>query len=197
MPMHIRHVPLEAGRVRLVPLELSHAGALYEAGAAAEIWRHLPRGAATPDDMRIMVRQALAEQERGWRFAYTIMERETAIGSTSILGPSVEHRSFEIGLTWLTPAAWGTGLNQASKYALLRHGFENAGAVRVQFRTAAGNIRSQMALRKIGAVCEGTLRKSYQGEDMMFFSILDDEWPTVKANLESYTFTTAAPDGGC
>jgi RimJ/RimL family protein N-acetyltransferase len=188
MTMHIRHVPLAEGRLRLVPLEISHTEALHAAGASAEVWRHLPHQADSFDDMKRMVRQAVAEQEKGWRYTYTIFERDTVIGSTSILSPSPQHRSFEIGFTWLTPSSWGSGLNQAAKYALLKHGFEDADAVRIQFRTSAANIRSQQALKKIGAVYEGTLRKSFDGTDMMFFSILNDEWPAVKEKLMPYTY---------
>jgi RimJ/RimL family protein N-acetyltransferase len=187
MSMSIRPAPLAAGSVKLIPLEISHAEALFEAGTDAVIWKHLPLRAPTLDHMRRIVRQAIEDGERGHRITYTVMKQDSVMGSTSILNPSAEHRSFEIGFTWLTPSSWGTGLNQTSKYLLLSHGFEDAGAVRIQFRTAAGNIRSQQALKKIGAVCEGTLRKSFHGTDMMFFSILGDEWPAVKEMLEPFT----------
>ena len=109
------------------------------------------------------------------------------MGSTSILNPSAEHRSFEIGFTWLTPSSWGTGLNQTCKSRRSATVSKMRELIRIQFRTAAGNIRSQQALKKIGAVSEGTLRKSFHGTDMMFFSILGDEWPAVKEKLEPFT----------
>jgi len=191
----LRPVPLAAGGVALEPLALSHAEELYHAGNSARIWNHLPFRPSSPEEMLELVRQAAEDAEAGRRIAYAIKRNGTVLGSTSILGPSPEHRSFEIGFTWLAPSAWGTGLNGICKYLLLRYGFEDAGAARIQFRTTTGNIRSQTALRKIGAVYEGTLRKSFQGADMMFFSIVSEEWPAVRERLAPAAAAAEAESG--
>jgi len=112
------------------------------------------------------------------------------IGSTSYLDIRPQHRGLEIGRTWIGKRWQGTVVNPESKYLLLRHAFESLGAVRVQFKTDANNIRSQRAIEKLGARREGVLRR-YQvrsngcHRDSVMYSIIDEEWPEVKARLEA------------
>lgn len=73
---------------------------------------------------------------------------------------------------------------------LLQHAFETLGCIRVQIKTDLRNVRSQDAIERIGGVREGTLRRvivMYNGyqRSTAYFSILDDEWANVKANLEA------------
>jgi RimJ/RimL family protein N-acetyltransferase len=98
-------------------------------------------------------------------------------------------RGLEIGSTWLGKPWQRTGINTEAKYLLLRHAFEDLGAVRVQLKTDGRNTQSQRAIERLGAVREGVLRK-YQRvwdgfvRDSVMFSITDDEWPAVKGRLE-------------
>jgi RimJ/RimL family protein N-acetyltransferase len=74
------------------------------------------------------------------------------------------------------------------KYLLLRHAFEDLGAVRVQLKTDRRNERSQRAVERLGAVREGILRKHMAVRDgfirdTVYYSILDTEWPEVKRRL--------------
>jgi RimJ/RimL family protein N-acetyltransferase len=76
------------------------------------------------------------------------------------------------------------------KYLMLRHAFDSWKMVRVQFKTAASNERSQRAIEKLGAVREGVLRnhRRLAGgrlDDTILYSITDQEWPQVKAALEA------------
>jgi len=95
----------------------------------------------------------------------------------------------EIGGTWYAPAFQRTGVNTESKYLLLGHAFEDLGCLRVQFRTDVRNLRSQKAIERLGAASEGVLRDHMILPDgtvrsSVIYSILKDEWPAVKANLE-------------
>jgi RimJ/RimL family protein N-acetyltransferase len=121
-----------------------------------------------------------------------------AIGRTTFMDIKPEHRGLEIGRTWIGRAFHCTRVNPEAKYLMLRHAFERLAptAIRVQITTNGTNLHSQAAIAKLGAVREGVLRKSRimpptldRAEalvrDWVHFSIIDDEWPGVKARLEA------------
>ena len=124
--------------------------------------------------------------------AYAIFLKSTgeAVGMTGYLEIRPAHRGLEIGRTWIAKAHQGSRVNPESKYLLLRHAFEELGAVRVQFKTDSRNLHSQRAIEKLGAQREGVLRR-YQIRsngyirDTAMYSILAEEWPGVKAGLEA------------
>jgi RimJ/RimL family protein N-acetyltransferase len=105
------------------------------------------------------------------------------------LNISRRDRGLEIGSTWLGKPWQRTRINTEAKYLLLRHAFEVLGAVRVQLKTDSRNVASQRAIERLGAIREGILRKhmlSQQGfmRDSVLYSIIDDDWPTIKGRLE-------------
>lgn len=109
-------------------------------------------------------------------------------GSSRYLNIEAAHRRLEIGWTWLERAQWGTGANVEMKYLLLRHAFEDWGAMRVEFKTDARNLRVRGALLGVGASFEGVFRKHMilpdSIRDSAWYAIVDDDWPRVKAMLE-------------
>ena len=110
------------------------------------------------------------------------------VGSTRYLALRPEHRSLEIGWTWLTPEAWGTGINVEAKLLMFEHAFEQLGCLRVELKTDAWNERSRGAMAALPAQFEGVHRKSMlvrggQRRDSAWYSVIDDEWPEVRANL--------------
>ena len=110
------------------------------------------------------------------------------VGSTRYLNVEPLHRRTEIGWTWLERPQWGTGANIETKYLLLRNAFENWGAMRVEFKTDARNLRVRGALLGIGATFEGIFRKHMvlpdSIRDSAWYAIVDDDWPAAKALLE-------------
>ncbi|MDF2653327.1 MAG: acetyltransferase, family [Paenibacillus sp.] len=100
-------------------------------------------------------------KEQGLRFPFVIFDKSTSeiVGSTSYLDISLLNRKLEIGGTWLDPKVWRTGVNTECKYLLLKYGFEELNLIRVQFRTDTRNERSNLAIQRIGAQFEGTLRQ--------------------------------------
>jgi RimJ/RimL family protein N-acetyltransferase len=116
-----------------------------------------------------------------------IVDGEPA-GSTRYLNIEPFHRRTEIGWTWLERAHWGTGANIETKYLLLQNAFEDWGAMRVEFKTDARNLRVRGALLGIGATFEGIFRKHMvlpdSIRDSAWYAIVDDDWPAVKALLE-------------
>ena len=113
------------------------------------------------------------------------------VGTTRFIDIRRPHRGLEIGWTWLAPEAQRSAINTEAKYLMLRQAFDGWGALRVQLKTDANNARSRAAILRIGAVYEGILRKQllrahdgYQ-RDTAMFSIVEPEWPAVKAGLEA------------
>jgi RimJ/RimL family protein N-acetyltransferase len=110
------------------------------------------------------------------------------VGSSRYLNVEELHRRLEIGWTWLERAQWGTGANIETKYLLLRNAFEEWGAMRVEFKTDARNLRVRGALLGVGASFDGIFRKHMilpdSIRDSAWYSVLDDDWPRVKAMLE-------------
>jgi N-acetyltransferase len=187
-----RTVTLEGRHVRLEPLAPAHAADLLEAGADPETWRYMSRPHLRDlADTQAWIAAALEGMARGAQVAFAIVARASgrAVGSTQFFDIRRHDRAVEIGRTWLSPAARRTAINTECKYLLLRHAFEDLGAVRVQLKTDARNERSQRAIERIGAVREGVLRRHivlWDGfiRDTVFYSIVDLEWPAVKLRLE-------------
>jgi RimJ/RimL family protein N-acetyltransferase len=182
---------LAGSLVRLEPLGPHHVDGLCAVGLDPEIWRLTIAKVDSRGAMERYVAQALAEQRAGTAlpFATVLQASGEVIGSTRFHSPAPAHRRVEIGWTWLGRAWQRTGANTEAKYLLLRHAFEQWGCLRVEFKTSTLNQRSRAALRRIGAVEEGVLRSHMINEDgtvrdSVYYSILLDEWPTVKLRLE-------------
>jgi RimJ/RimL family protein N-acetyltransferase len=184
---------LEGRVVRLEPLTAAHADGLWEASRDPRVWQWLsivqPRDGAAWD---AFVGQALQAAEDGAEIPFATVSRATGrpIGSTRFLALRPEQRSVEIGWTWLAPEAWGGGANVEAKLLQLRHAFETWGCRRVELKTDARNERSRGAMEAFGAVFEGIHRQHMivrEGEnrDSAWYSVLDAEWPAVRAGLEA------------
>ena len=185
-------VTLEGKLVRLEPLELRHAEGLMTATHGhEELWRHLAILPDTIEEYELFIETALAEQNAGNSIPFAIVEKATneVIGSTRYMDIRAVHSGVEIGWTFLAARVWRTGINTECKYLLLRHAFESGGAARVQLKTDARNERSRTAILRLGAKFEGVLRKHQLRRDgslrdTAMYSVIDEEWPAVKANLE-------------
>ena len=189
--MEIKPVTLEGKHVRLEPVRLDHVAALWRIGAYEEIWRYMPYTVRSEDDMRIFIEAELRKQQAGFafRFVTIVKPSEQLVGSTSYLNIDRQHRRLEIGGTWITPSWQRSAVNTEAKFLQLSHAFETLGCIRVEFKTDSLNVKSQQALVRIGAVEEGTFRNHMVMPDgrlrhSVYFSIVDGEWPSVKALLE-------------
>jgi N-acetyltransferase len=111
------------------------------------------------------------------------------VGSSRFLNVEEFHKRAEIGWTWLERAQWGTGANIETKYLLLSQAFDRWGAMRVEFKTDARNLRVRGALLGVGGTFEGIFRKHMKLPDSIrdsaWYAIVDDDWPRVKAMLEA------------
>src|SRR5215467_11005427 len=193
-PLHIvLPVTLEGSVVRLEPIGREHAQLFWDIAkdSLEDIFRWIPYSMKTPEDFEKLVDKAFVEQERGESVVFATVERSSGktIGSTRFMNVDRTNKRVEIGSTWIAPAWQRTAVNTEAKYLMLRHAFEVWGCMRVELKTDALNERSRNAILRIGAKEEGTLRRhlltwSGRVRDTVYFSILDSEWPAVKATLE-------------
>ena len=189
--MNIDSVMLEGRVVRLEPMTLAHVDALCRVGLDPSLWTLTTIRVETRDDMQRYVETALAEQAAGTALPFVTTARDSGevIGSTRFANVVHEHARAEIGWTWITPRWQRTAVNTEAKYLMLRHAFERMGCRRVELKTNALNARSRAAMLRIGATEEGTLRRHMintdgSPSDSVYFSVIADEWPAVRARLE-------------
>ncbi len=190
--MNIEPITLEGRHIRLEPLSLDHLDALCRVGFDESIWRWMPYSALNEADMRRYIETALKQQEAGWALPFATVERASGrvVGSTRYMNIDKPNRRVEIGSTWIGLQWQRTAINTEAKYLMLRHAFETWDCIRVEFKTDALNQPSRTALLRIGATAEGTHRKHMilpdgRVRDSVYFSIIDSEWPAVKADLEA------------
>jgi RimJ/RimL family protein N-acetyltransferase len=182
---------LEGGLVALEPLRGSHAEELWRAAQAPEIWDWLANLGADRELFDEWLRLSLEANAAGHEGVFAVRERRTdsVVGSTRFMAVRPADRVVEIGWTWFNPAVWRTGVNVETKLLLFRHAFEELGCIRVELKTDARNERSRNAMAALPAQFEGVLRKhmivpTVGIRDSAYYSVTDDEWPAVRANLE-------------
>jgi N-acetyltransferase len=177
--------------VRVEPLSAEHEAGLIEAAGDPEMFTWMPVDmASSRDALHEWLMSTLAAAREGSAVPFAIVGADSGrvLGSTRFLELRFEHLRAEIGWTWLTRSAWSTGVNVETKLLLLEHAFERVGLRRVEFKTDARNERSRGALIALGSTFEGILRKHMVvrnggARDSAYYSVIDDEWPAVKARL--------------
>jgi RimJ/RimL family protein N-acetyltransferase len=184
---------LTGARVRLEPLRAEHAPLLWEIAKdhLADLFQWIPYQLSSLEDFQEFNRQVLEEQRRGVSVPFAIFELKAneIAGTTRFMNLDLANRKVEIGSTWIAPRWQKTVVNTEAKYLMLCHAFESWKCLRVELKTDALNQRSRNAILRLGAKEEGRLRKhmvTWDGRqrDSVYFSILDTEWPAVKAGLE-------------
>ncbi len=184
-------VILKGHVVRLEPLVQSHVADLLPHAQDEAIWRFLPYGLLNNEDKLLNhVWGLLSQQKAGQTVPFAVIHLKTgrAVGMTRFMEIRPENRGLEIGGTWYGADYRRTAVNTECKFLLLQHAFESLACIRVQLKTDARNLPSQRAIERIGAVREGVLRQHVimpDGflRDTVYYSILDKEWPQVKADL--------------
>lgn len=182
-------VTLENSFVRLEPLAADHSDDLSAAAAGLEhAWyTSVPKPDGVADD----IARRLAWQAEGHMNAWAIRRLDTGrvVGETTYCNIDQANRHVEIGHTWLGLEAQRTAVNTAAKLLLLTHAFEACDAIAVEFRTHWHNRQSRAAIARLGAKQDGVLRNHRLGpdgtlRDTVVFSILPQEWPAVRLDLE-------------
>lgn len=184
-------VPLRGDRVELEPLELAHADGLWEAAQAPEIWAWLAHIGESRECFDRWMEVSLAAMAEGREGVFAIRDRRAGrlVGSSRYMAVRPPDRVVEIGWTWFNPSVWRSGVNIETKLLMLAHAFETLGCVRVELKTDARNERSRAAIAALPAQFEGVLRNHMIVPDVglrdsAYYSVIDSEWPAVRANLE-------------
>jgi RimJ/RimL family protein N-acetyltransferase len=185
-------VTLEGRHVRLEPLDLDrHWDGLLAIGLEPALWRFTAAKIHDAAGLRRYFETAVADRELGTTAPFATIDRASGrvAGSTRFGNIVAEHKRAEIGWTWLGAEFRRTACNTEAKYLMFRHAFETWGLMRVELKTSLTNEPSKNAMRRLGLVEEGMFRKWMFNEDgtirdTVWFSIIDDEWPEMKARLE-------------
>ena len=182
---------LTGAHVHLVPLSHDHVSALCEVGIDPELWRWVPTNVENVDGMRAFVTEALAERDAGRAIPFAQIDATTnrVVGTTRLANIDRTHRRAEIGWTWIGRPWQRTAINTEAKLLLFTYAFGTMGCKRVELKTDALNSQSRTAIARLGAVQEGIFRRHMitstgRSRDTVYFSVIEEEWPTVRRNLE-------------
>jgi N-acetyltransferase len=188
---------LEGSRVTLEPLAEEHRDGLWKVGQPNEIWAWLAKLNRDRDYFDSWFDATLATDAAGegaptetGAFAVRRNADGALVGSSRYLNVRRHDRVVEIGWTWFNPSVWQTGVNVETKLLMFTRAFETLGCVRVELKTDARNERSRGAMTRLPAHFEGIMRKhmivpEVGQRDSAYFSVIDDEWPDVRAALQS------------
>ncbi len=189
--MQVVPVTLEGKLVQLEPLSMDHLSALTEAASDQRIWQWWTDRMESEDDLCRYIQTGLDTAAAGTAMPWATRSKKDnrVIGATRFADIHAGYRTLEIGWTWMHPGYQRTGINVEAKFLQLRHAFEAMGARRVAFKTHHQNLTSQNAIQALGAKPEGVFRNHYIMHDgtprhSYWYSIIAEEWPEVKDNLE-------------
>ncbi|WMT92543.1 GNAT family protein [Pelagibacterium sp. H642] len=161
---------------------------LERAAAYPEIWQHMVRDASTPMTFKSYSEELLALRSQRREIPFVIRKDGAAIGVCKLMQIDVQQERLSMGGTWITPSAWGTGVNTDVRRIIFSFAFDVIEANRVEIRVYHDNPRNLAALEKIGAVYEGMLREHFidrnnRRRDVAVFSVLKREWAAVSKRL--------------
>jgi N-acetyltransferase len=190
-PSPFLEVPtLRGDHVVLEPLAAHHEAELAEAVQDGELWRLWVTRIPPPEGMRAEISRRLAEHAAGTMVPWTVRDARTgrAVGMTTYMNVRADNRRLEIGSTWLAASAQRTAVNPEAKLLLLTRAFEVLDCVAVEFRTHWHNRRSRRAIEALGAKQDGVLRNQDLWQDgtvrdVVVYSVIEAEWPTVRLGL--------------
>jgi RimJ/RimL family protein N-acetyltransferase len=184
----IEPVTLTGKHVVLEPADRRHHADLLAAAQDDRVWAWLPW--ARPRTKADVAAYLKGERAIAFPFAQVDAASGRAVGVTTYRDVDEEHRTLEIGGTWIGRPWWRTAINTEAKLLFIGHAFEALAANRVALKTDIRNERSQAAIARLGAVREGVLRHQYVRRDgslrdSVMFSIVPEEWPAVKSHLHA------------
>jgi N-acetyltransferase len=183
-------VTLRGREVSLQPLSQAHRADLIEALNDGELWKLWYTNIPAPDQLDAEIRRRLALHQQGAMVPFTVVEESSnqAVGMTTFMNLDAANRRLEIGATWYRNRVQRTAVNTECKLLLLSYAFEQLKCLAVEFRTHFFNRQSRAGIERLGAKLDGVLRQHQLARngtprDTCVYSILDGEWPTVKAHL--------------
>ena len=189
----LQETQLLGKHVQLVPLSMAHHDALIEAVKDGELWRHWYTFIPTPEKMTDEISRRLNLHQQGSMLPFAVLQEGKAVGMTTYMNIDAPNKRVEIGSTWYRANVQRSSLNTECKRLLLAHAFEQLNCIAVEFRTHFFNQQSRSAIERLGAKLDGILRNHAINthpdavgalRDTCVYSILNTEWPSVKAHLD-------------
>jgi len=184
---------LRGQHVCLMPLSAAHHDDLLEAVKDGELWRHWYTAIPTPDKMAAEIERRLSLHKQGSMLPFTVQVNGKAVGMTTYMNIDAANQRVEIGSTWYRASVQRSPVNTECKRLLLAYAFEQLQCNAVEFRTHFFNQQSRRAIERLGAKLDGVLRNHQINHhpdaagalrDTCVYSILNTEWPSVKAHLD-------------
>lgn len=189
----LQETQLLGKHVQVVPLSMAHHDALIEAVKDGELWRHWYTFIPTPEKMADEISRRLNLHQQGNMLPFAVLQEGKAVGMTTYMNIDAPNKRVEIGSTWYRANVQRSSLNTECKRLLLAHAFEQLNCIAVEFRTHFFNQQSRNAIERLGAKLDGILRNHAINthpdavgalRDTCVYSILNTEWPSVKAHLD-------------
>jgi len=180
---------LQSAHCALEPLAPEHHDALVAAARDGELWKLWYTAIPGPEGMRTEIARRLDLQTKGSMLPFTTLDASgKVVGMTTYMNIDALNKRVEIGSTWTAASMQRGPFNTECKLLLLGHAFEELGCIAVEFRTHFFNQQSRRAIERLGARLDGILRNHQRASngtlrDTCVYSILESEWPTVKAHL--------------
>jgi ribosomal-protein-alanine N-acetyltransferase len=177
---------LTGSMVTLRELRPSDAASLCALLTTEEVSRFISPPPTTVEGFERFIAWTARQRKAGAYacFAVTVDSTDTAIGIFQLRELEPGFGTAEWGFA-IGSAYWGTGVFQDGAELMISFAFETVGVHRLEARAAVKNGRGNGALRKVGAVQEGLLRKSFQkdGEylDQALWTILNEDWKPRQA----------------
>jgi RimJ/RimL family protein N-acetyltransferase len=191
--MFTQAMTLRGQHVCLMPLSAAHHDDLIEAVKDGELWRHWYTAIPTPDKMAAEIERRLSLHKQGSMLPFTVQVNGKAVGMTTYMNIDAANQRVEIGSTWYRASVQRSPVNTECKRLLLAYAFEQLQCNAVEFRTHFFNQQSRRAIERLGAKLDGVLRNHQINHhpdaagalrDTCVYSILNTEWPSVKAHLD-------------
>lgn len=182
-------VTLRGRYATLEPLTPGHGDALAEATKDGELWKLWYTSVPGPDGIIVEIDRRLDLQARASMLPFAVLDvGGTAVGMTTFMNIDAANKRVEIGSTWYAQRVQRTALNTECKLMLMQHAFETLECIAVEYRTSYFNQQSRRAIERLGAKLDGVLRNHQLHidgslRDTCVYSVIQSEWPTVKAHL--------------
>lgn len=178
---------------------MEHLEDLAAVAFEPSIWRWMPMHVETVEHLRLWMQQVLDQAAKGRALPWitrSLVGSGKIVGATRFMDIETQHRTLEIGGTWLAPEWQRSGINVEVKLLQLRYAFEELGAIRVALKTHHENLRSQKAIEALGSTREGVFRNHMIMPDgsyrhTVWYSITAEDWPDVKSRLQERLFKYA------
>ncbi len=178
---------LDGTQLLLIPLKEEHIDPLSEILFNTEGFFEVQRGFNSVEIITNQIRNRLKAQNEFQSLTYVFIEKESNAfcGMSTFLEPGNKFKRIEIGFTWIAPKYQRSYVNSEAKMLMLAHAFQTMNVARVEFSVDPMNEKSNIAMKRLGAKLDGTLRKwrfnsAVDPGDRNIYSILDNEFEDIK-----------------